>query len=145
MRALAVISALAGLAAVTSCTGPNAGHNASARRAPAPTAVNCADASDLRQRALDERRQREATRSDQERILAGSRATFFASLTTVAELKCKVTFAAADDALKPAFEAAHKAEATESFYESAVHWGEAAFISTQVVEMLTKHLAPPSR
>src|SRR5688572_26031328 len=106
MRFLAVSSALAGLAAIAACDGANTGVNASARRAPAPSAVNCADASELRQRALADRRQREETRSDQERIVAGSRATFFAALATVADLKCKMTLAEADEALKPAFDAA---------------------------------------
>jgi hypothetical protein len=111
-----------------------------------PTAVNCADVSDLRQRALADRRQREETRSDQERIVAGSRATFFASLATIADLKCKVTLAEADGALKPALDAARQAQASDSFYERAALWGEANYLAAQVVAMLTKPLAAaPSR
>ena len=146
MRLVVLSSALVGLVAVAACCGADQGVSASARSAPAPTAVSCADASDLRQRALDDRRQREETRSDQERIVAGSRATFFASLATIADLKCKVTLAEADDALKPAFDAARKAEATSSFYERAAQWGEANYFAAQVVPMLTKELsAGPSR
>jgi hypothetical protein len=95
---------------------------------------------------LDDRRQHDETNSDQERIVAGNRATFYASLAIIADLKCQVTLAEADEALKPAFDAARKAEATRSFYERAVWWGEAGFIVTQVVPMLIKQLpAPPSK
>lgn len=146
MRLLAVSLALAGLVAITACDGANKGGSDYARPSPAPTAVNCADAAQLRQRALDDRRQSDETNSDQEKIVTGNRATFYASLAIIADLKCKVTLAEADEALKPAFDAARKAEATRSFYERAVQWGEAGFIVTQAVPMLMKQLpAPPSK
>lgn len=140
MRSLAVSSALGALVAVTACGATNPGVSASAGAAPAPTAVSCGDASALRQQALDARRQREETNSDQTRVVAGNRATFFASLATIAELKCKVTLPEADEALKPAFDAARKAEATHSFYERAVHWSEASYIAAQAVPLLTQRL-----
>ena len=143
MRELAVSSALAGAIAITACYGASERSSASARPSPAPIAVACADASQLRQRALEDRRRRDETTSDQEKIVAGNRAIFYASLAIIADLKCQVTLAEADEALKPAFEAARKAEATHSFYERAVHWGEAGFVATQVVSMLMKQLPPP--
>jgi hypothetical protein len=139
MRVAAVSSALAGLVVIAACDGPNTGVDAS--RSAAPTAVNCADASGLRQQALDARRQREETSSDQTRIVAGNRASFFASLATIADLKCRGTLPEADEALKPALEAARKAEAADSFYERAAQWTEASYIAAQVVGMLTKRLA----
>jgi hypothetical protein len=144
MRLLAASSALAGLVAIAACDAANKGGSDSARPSPAPTAVNCADAPHLRERALDDRRRSDKTNSNQEKIVTGSRATFYASLAIIADLKCKVTLAEADEALKPAFEAARKAEATRSFYERALQWGEAGFIATQVVPMLMKQLPAPS-
>jgi hypothetical protein len=137
-----IIVAVLGLATIAACDDANKGGS---DRTPTPTAVNCADAAQLRQRALDDRRQSVETKSDQEKIVAGNRATFYSSLAIVADLKCKVTLAEADEALKPAFDAARKAEATRRFYERAVHWGEAGFIASQVVPMLMKQLPVPPK
>jgi hypothetical protein len=118
-----------------------------AKDAPAsqvPAAVNCTDAPQLRQRALDDRRLSGQSSSDQDKINVGNRARFLASLAIVAELKCKVTLAAADDALQPALDAARKAQETPSFYERTVLWGEADFMATQVVAMLVQQLPAPS-
>lgn len=142
MRLSAVFLALAGLVAISACDGTKASDDAR-RPSPAPTAVNCGDAAQLEQRALDDRRRRDETSSDQEKIVAGNRGTFYASLAIVADLKCRVTLAEADEALKPAFDAARKAEATRSFYERAVLWSEAGLIVTQVVPMLMKRLPVP--
>ena len=144
MRVIPVSSALAGLLAIIACDGANRGGPLSAQTAPAPTAVNCGDAPQLRQRALDDRRRSDETKSDQEKIVSGSRATFYAALATIADLKCKVTLTEVDEALKPAFDAARKAEATRSFYERAVHWGEAGFLAAEIVPMLTKQLPAPA-
>jgi hypothetical protein len=76
---------------------------------------------------------------------ARNRATFYTSLATIADLKCKVTLTEADEALKPAFDAARKAEASRSFYQGAVQWSEAGFIATQVVPMLMKQLSAPPK
>jgi hypothetical protein len=142
MHFLAVSLALTGLVAIAACDGANKGGRDNSR---APTAVNCVDAPQLRQRALDDRRQNVETKSDQEKIVAGNRATFYTSLATIADLKCKVTLTEADEALKPAFDAARKAEASRSFYQGAVQWSEAGFIATQVVPMLMKQLSAPPK
>jgi hypothetical protein len=146
MRLLAVSSALAGLVAILACDGANKRARDSPHHVPAPTAVNCADAPELRQRALADRRLSDETKSDQEEIVARNRATFYASLAIIADLKCTVTLGEADEALKPALDAARKAESTRSFYERAGHWSEAGFIVTQVIPMLMKQgSAPPSK
>lgn len=85
-------------------------------------------------------------KSDQERMYTGNRANYFASLAVVAELKCRITLAEADEALKPAFEAARKAEAASSTYERGFRWSEADFIATRVIALLIQQLpAPPSK
>jgi len=146
MRLLAVASTLVGVMSLAACESTNEIASASARSVPAPTAVNCGDAPQLKQRALDDRRQSDETNSDQEKIVTRNRAVFYASLAIIADLKCRVTLAEADDALKPAFDAARKAEATRSFYERAEHWGEAGFVATQAIPMLLQQLAvPPSK
>lgn len=117
-----------------------------ARPAPAPAAVSCLDAPQLRQRGNDDRRHSVERKSDQEKIYIGNRANFYASLAIIADLKCKVPLAGVDDALKPALEAARKAETTRSLYEMAQRWGEAAFIAAQVVALQVQQLpAPPPK
>jgi hypothetical protein len=108
---------------------------------PPPSAVSCQDAAQLRQRAADDRRLSVGSSSDQDKVVAGSRATFYAALATVAALKCEVTMPAADEALQPAFDAARTAHAAGTFYEEAVQWGDAAFVTTQVVPMLVQQRA----
>lgn len=110
---------------------------------PVPTAVSCGDAQQLRQQADDDRRRTNRLESDQEKIDIGNRASFFASLAIIADLKCKVTLAEADEALKPALEAARKAQAASSFYERTSGWGEADFMSAQVIALLIQELPPP--
>jgi hypothetical protein len=140
-RGRRIIVAILGLAVTAACDGAT---GAGVDTVPAPTAVDCADAPQLRQWALEARRQSVETSSDQTKIVAGNRATFYASLGTIADLKCTVVLAEAEEALKPAFDAVRKAETARSFYEEAVHWGEAAFIATQVVPMLMgQRSAPP--
>ncbi|HET7155153.1 MAG TPA: hypothetical protein VFI87_07280 [Hyphomicrobiaceae bacterium] len=113
---------------------------------PVPTAVSCMDAPQLRQRAVGDRREIEKLKSDQARVVNGSRAGFLASLAIIADLKCRVISADADEALRPAFEAARRAEASDSFYERARMWGEASFIATQVIALLIRDLpAAPSK
>ena len=128
--------ALATLIPIGACarTGANA------RPTSVPAAVNCADASQLRQRAVEDRRTTETSKSDHERIVAGNRAGFFASLATIADLKCKVTAGEADEALKPAFEAARKAEVSRSTYERAQRWSEATYILTGVIGLQIQQL-----
>lgn len=111
-----------------------------------PASIGCGDAPQLRQRADEDRRQSDALKSDHERIYIGNRAGFFASLAVLADLKCKVTAADTDEALKPALEAARRAEAASSMYERAQRWSEAAFIATEVSAGLIQQLpAAPSK
>lgn len=141
-RGSRIILTVLSLAAAAACEGAAKGGS---EFAPVPSAVNCPDAPQLRQRATDARRQSVETTSDQAKIVAGSRATFYVSLATIADLKCQVALAEADEALTPAFVAARKAEATRSFYEEASHWGEASFIAAQVVPMLITQLSAPPK
>lgn len=108
-----------------------------------PNAVNCGNAAPLRQLAANDRSRVGQSRSDHERIWVGSRANFRATLAVIADLKCRVTHAEADDALKPAFEAARKAEATDSAYEKTRRFNEANFAATRAVELLTERLVAP--
>jgi hypothetical protein len=108
--------------------------------APAPTGVTCGDGLKLRQRAVDDRRQADHLKSDHEKIYVGNRAGFFASLAIIADLKCKVPLAETDEPLRPAFEAARKAESTSSMYERAIRWSEADFIASQVAALLIQQL-----
>jgi hypothetical protein len=128
------------VALVVACAACGDGTEVGRDSPPAPTAVNCADAAGLRQRAVDDRGRSEESKSDQERISIGNRANFLASLAIIADLKCKVTLAAADEALKPAFDAARKAETSNSMYERAFRWGQADFIAAQVIAVLIQQL-----
>lgn len=107
-----------------------------------PTAVNCGDAQQLNERARDDRRRVLASSSDQERVSVGNRANFFASMATVADLKCRVTSTWVDEALKPALEAARKAETASSFYQRTIQWQEANFVVTQVTSTLVQQFPP---
>lgn len=104
-------------------------------------AVDCASAAPLRQYAMDDHRARTRTSSDQEKVVLGNRASFFASLAIVADLRCRVTSAEADDVLERALEAAREAERTGGFYESARWWGEAHFLATRVIALLVEQLS----
>ena len=111
-----------------------------------PATVGCTDASQLRQRAVDDRRKSGASKSDHDKIVLGNRAGFFASLANIADLKCKVTISGADEVLKPGFAAARQAEVSRSTYERAQRWSEAAFIATEVVSQLIQQLpAAPAK
>jgi hypothetical protein len=143
MRVQNLSAVLAAVAALASC-GEN--HATSDPPASVPTTVSCGDAQKLRQQAADIRRRADTLTSDQEKINAGNRARFFASLAIVAALKCHVVLADADDALKPALEMARTAEATRSFYERTIRWGEADFMATLVSARLIQQLpAPPAK
>jgi len=145
MRLRGLTLVLAALPALTACDSGGA-VTGNPPSSPAPKAVNCTDAPQLRQRAIDDRRQSDELKSDHEKIYIGNRASFFASLAIVADLKCRVTLAEADEALKPAFEAARKAEDTSSMFERAKRWSEADFIASQVITLLIQQLsAPPSK
>jgi len=140
MRIQALLAAAA-LLTVTGCGGDSSVATESASAGVIPAAVSCGDAPALRQRAADDRRRIAESRSDQERISVGSRANLLASLAVIADLKCKVTLAEADEALKPALEAARKAAATKSVYEKTRGFNEASFAATGVVEALLARIA----
>ena len=145
LRTIAVtLAAVWGLAA---CVGEVVIDDPRASPPPAPTTVSCQDAPQLKQWAGDDRRYADGRKSDHEKIYIGNRASFFASLANIADLKCKVTLAAADEALRPAIETARKAEATSSLYEKAQRWSEADFIASQVITLLIQNLpgGPPSK
>jgi predicted negative regulator of RcsB-dependent stress response len=88
MRLVAVLLALAAVVGFTAWHNARSG-NEYVHASPAPTAVNCGDAAELGQKALDGRRQRDEANSDQEKIVASNRATLYASLAIIADLKCK--------------------------------------------------------
>jgi hypothetical protein len=111
-----------------------------------PAAVTCGNASQLRQRAANDRSRVGESRSDHERISVGSRANFLATLAVIADLKCKVTDAQADDAIKPALEAARRAEETDSVYEKTRGFNDAGFAAMRAIALLTERLpAPPAK
>lgn len=56
----------------------------------------------------------------------------FGSMVTVREPT------SVDEALRPALEAARKAEAASSFYQRTILWQEANFVTTQVIFTLTQ-------
>lgn len=107
---------------------------------PIPTAVNCGDAPQLRERAGADRRRVEQSRSDHERISLGSRANFLASLAVIADLKCKVTFTSADETLKRSLDLAREAESSDSIYEKTRRFHDADFTARQVIDMLIPRL-----
>ena len=127
MRSRPLFLALATLVTLTACARTRFNPPSTT----VPAAVGCMDAPQLRQRAVDDRRKSDASKSDHDKIVLGNRAGFFASLANIADLKCKVTIS--DEALKPAFEAARKAEVSRSTYERAQQWSAAAFVATEVI------------
>ncbi len=129
--------ALATVTTLSACA--RAGANS--RPTAVPAAVGCADASQFRQRAADDRRKSEASKSDHDKIVTGNRASFFASLANIADLTCKVSGFKANEALKPAFDAARKAELSRSTYERAQRWSEAAFAASEVIALQIQQLA----
>jgi hypothetical protein len=106
-----------------------------------PAKVSCADAQGLRQHATDDRRQVDAVRSDHQKIVLGSRANFFASLAVIADFTCRATLPGLDARLKPAFEAARRADETKSAYEKARKWSEADFIATEVITAFVQQMS----
>ena len=63
----------------------------------------------------------------------------------VAELECKAAVAEADEALKPALEAARRAVDAGNFSDTASAWAEANFRATQVIELLVQQLPVPAK
>lgn len=136
MRSRALFLTLATVVALTGCA--RAGLKPPSTVVPA--AVNCTDAPQLRQRAVDDRHKSEVSKSDHDKIAVGNRAAFFASLANIADLNCRIKISRATEALKPAFEAARKAEVSRSTYERAQRWSEAAFIANEVITLQINEL-----
>ena len=109
-----------------------------------PTAVSCHDAPQLRQRSIDDRHRGETTKSDQERVIANSRASYFAALATVADLMCRIPAVQTEPSLAQAFQATRRAEETRSFYEEAVALSEANLRVTETIAAVLRQLPAPS-
>jgi hypothetical protein len=143
MRSAGVF-AIATLATVIGCGG---GYNLAGNSrgtAPLPTTVNCEDAAQLRERAAVDRRSSRERSSDQESIDLASRARFVATLATIADLRCKVPLADADQILRSALDAARAAEDTSSFYARTLKWHEAGLIADEAVGAMIKRLPDPT-
>ena len=125
------------------CGGDNlAGESRTA--APLPATVNCEDAERLRDRATQDRRSSRERSSDQEKIDLASRARFIATLATIADLRCKVSPADANEILRRALDAARAAEDTRSFYARTLKWQEAGLIADEAVGLMIKRLPSPT-
>lgn len=136
-----LLIAAATLVALGACTEGGELASDASPALPEPAAVRCAEAPQLRQFALNQRRAIAELRSDQQRIYAGQRANFVASLAIIAELNCESARAEADSALQEAFQAAREAEANPgSFYSSASRWADANYFASQVIVLL---MQPP--
>lgn len=130
------------LAAVSACDGGGEAPSHSPAVPQPPIAVGCADAPEFMRTAADERRASGESRSDQERIVLGNRADFFASLGIIAELRCSVQSDRADGPLMMALEAAQQAESESGFYASAFGWTDANFLASQVIALLIREMRP---
>ena len=144
MRSVGVFVAAA-LATLIGCGGDYNVADDSRSAAPLPAAVNCEDAAQLRDRATEDRRSSSARSSDQEKVDLASRAQFIAALATIADLRCKVSPADADDEiLRRALDAARDAESTGSFYARTLKWQEAGLIADEAVGVMIKRLPNPA-
>jgi hypothetical protein len=126
---------------VAGCDGTNDAAPGVIPAATAVTAVACGDAPALRDRALEHRRHGEVVTSDQERIVLGSRAALLASLATIADLRCVVTSAEADETMGPLFAAILTADGASSFYQRTAALTDANFRATQAIEFLVRELS----
>ncbi len=115
-----------------------------AESAPLPSAVSCADASTLKERAVDARRGIVSVKGDRAKTISGNRAKFLTSLAAVAQLHCKTNVAEADALLRKALDTGHAAEATNSEYEAARLWTEADLLATDAMALLISQLSAPS-
>ena len=128
------------LATVIGCGGGDSLGGSSRRAEPLPATVNCGDGAQLRERAARDHRSSSDRSSDQEKTDLASRARFVSTLATIADLRCKVPLAAADEILRRALDAARAAAGTGSFYARTLKWQEAGLIADQAVEVMIKGL-----
>ncbi len=124
------------LLSLTGCGGASEPTNTDT--SPVPAAVECADSPQLREQALEHRRQSRELSSDRGKIIATNRAKFFASLAAIAELQCAGATAQAGDEVKQALAVARSAQATRSEYEAALRWAEADLIAAGAIENLIR-------
>ena len=108
-----------------------------------PATVNCADALQLRDRAGRDRRGSRERSSDQEKIDLANRARFVATLATVADLRCRVSLADADEIVRRALDTAREAEGSGSFYARTLNWQEAGLIADEAIGLMIKQLPNP--
>jgi hypothetical protein len=135
---------IATLATVVGCGGDYNLAGSSEGAAPLPATVNCEDAAQLREQAARDRHSSSERRSDQDKIDLASRARFVATLATIADLRCKVPLAEADESLRRALDAARAAEGAGSFYARTLKWQEAGFIADEAVGLMIKRLPNPA-
>ncbi len=143
-RGSAGVFAIATLATVIGCGGDSNPDANSRGAASLPATVNCEDSAQLRERAARDRRSSSERSSDQEKIDLASRARFVATLATIADLRCKVPLADAEEILRRALDAARGAEATASFYARTLKWQEAGLIADEAVALMIKGLPNPA-
>lgn len=133
---MTVLLVVAVCVAISACARPTA---RSESEGTPLTTVTCADVQRLTVRATSAAQQwSNGASGDRARIIANNRATYFAALANVAQLKCRTTDTQADGALTMAFDAVTVAERTASEYESAQKWGEAALYATQAAGHLIR-------
>ena len=137
MRSAGVL-VIAALATVIGCGGDSNLAGKPRGAASLPATVNCEDAAQLRERAARDRRSVSERTSDQERIDLASRARFVATLATIADLRCRVSGADADEIVRKALDVARAAEGTGSFYARTLKWQEAGFIMDEAVGLMIK-------
>ena len=143
MRVRTLVLVLPILTSIAGCDGAQqlSGGISESSSSAIPTSVQCGNGGQLRQGAANDRRRVDESRSDHERISIGSRANFLASLAVIADLKCKVSSPDVDDMLKPALEAARKADANTSVYERTRGFAGADFTAHQVIDSLVRQVA----
>lgn len=131
---------IATLATIIGCGGDYNLAGNSRGAASLPVTVNCEDAAQLREQAARDRRSSSERSSDQEKIDLASRARFVATLATIADLRCRVPLAEADEILRRALDAARGAEGAGSFHARTLKWQEAGFIADEAVGLMIKRI-----
>ena len=138
MRVVPVVLLCFSLATLAACSGASDVPTSVPAAIRIPDTVQCADASGLRDRVAGERESVGALTSDQDKVDAGSRANFLASLATIADLRCRVQTADAgsDELIARALDAGRTASETAGFYERNVRWSEATLLAQDAITHL---------
>lgn len=138
MRIPTLLLATAALGSAMGCG--EAGEASAVDATPLPTSVSCRDLTHLTEQAADARRLSGGGTRDRARIIVGARATFVASLATIAQLKCRTSAAEADVKLEEALVAARAAATTAGQYEAAQRWNEAALLAGVAITLLVNQI-----